>query len=85
MTLIFFDIYTSFLYTSEEIYIYGGDMFNLSQFGVKSIRISKGEKLEEKIKDLEREKIIVVIYIFETKDQRDNLYEMFKSSQKMIS
>jgi tRNA (Thr-GGU) A37 N-methylase len=60
-------------------------MFDLSRFGVKTIRIVKGERLEEKINDLERDKIIIVIYVFDSKDQRDALYELFKTSQKMVT
>ncbi len=59
-------------------------MFDLSKYGVKGIKMIRGEKIEEKLKELDKEKIIVVIYVFDTKEQRDALYEMFKQASSMV-
>jgi hypothetical protein len=59
-------------------------MFDLSRFGVKGIKMIRGEKIEEKLKEIDKEKVIAVIYIFETKEQRDALYEMFKQASSMV-
>jgi hypothetical protein len=59
-------------------------MFDLSRFGVKGIKMIRGEKIEEKLKEIDKEKVIIVIYLFETKEQRDTLYEMLKQSMSIV-
>jgi len=61
-------------------------LFNFKQFGIKKVVIRKGEDLEE-IKQIVEQNpnlAIVSIYLFETEQHRNTIYEMFKQALTMV-
>jgi len=61
-------------------------LFNFKQFGIKKVVIRKGEDLEEikQIVDQNPNLVIISVYLFETEQHRNTIYEMFKQALTMV-
>jgi len=62
-------------------------MFNVRQFGIKRLIIRRGEDLEEVkkiVSELSPENVIISIYVFESKQHRDQVHEMFKNALQLM-
>ena len=58
-----------------------------SQFGLSKIVIKSGEKAEtviDYVKD-KRERTVIIIYEFESKEARDHILNMWVNAQKMMN
>jgi hypothetical protein len=59
---------------------------NPAQFGIKKIVIKKGEKVED-VKSYvsdKSERVIIVIYEFDTKESRDAILNAWKQAQALM-
>jgi hypothetical protein len=59
---------------------------NPAQFGIKKIVVKKGEKVED-VKNYvsdKAERVIVVIYEFESKESRDAILNAWKQAQALM-
>ena len=67
--------------------IYVFPQIDPSQFGIKKIVIKKGEKAESALEYIndKRDRTIIIIYEFESKEARDHIIEMWKKAQQMMS
>jgi len=61
-------------------------LFNFKQFGIKKVVIRKGEDLEEikQIVEQNPNHVIISVYLFETEQHRNTIYEMFKQALTMV-